>query len=774
MHRVRVSPFSFNQIAVSDHHPAATLSVPTEAIVQELARQAQAQALKDGNRAATELHSVRLLDWVAQRCQTRPDVRRLWLSFQASPFLHMAELGHWLAEECRLHPGFARQLAGRWQRASVMLGKAHASPNRVPPPSLPGTLREGGSALLQSLPAPIVRMWQACVPPALTQSLLDYVNGAHPSLPLVQRREHLARHMVNYLRLAAQPLPQGMTVPRYFDGGLLERLERHLRLPAHQPATRSGARIQAQAESSSSPPPPMERTIHQQAEMECPDRVWVGEALVTVKVRIADPPSAPSDRPRAALHLRPELPIGIWLMAPGFDVLSPHIQMLRLRGDRQPLEVTFELQPQTTGHTYVAVKFLQEGTPLGSMSAPVEIAEHMSMTGRKHRVEARNMTAAVETESPDLTLFVHYDTMQPQPRLLFNLYRAGQLSQTYPPLPLHVDPQAYHAEIYQRLSDMTDLFDIRRHDAETVESLQRAVRSLGQSLWNDLIPQGLQELYALERAEWRDRTLLVVTDEPFIPWELMWPYGYQGEAWEDETPWCMTMRMTRWLHRDGEGTGLNGPPTRMSLARFAFVGPPDMSLAAIQAEGAELKSMMRKAGIADASPAGNSRAEIQALLEAGAYDWFHLASHGEFAAERPDRGSAILLERGEPFTPDALIGPQVQNHLFHRRPGFVLNACHTGRQGWALTQLGGWANRLVGSGAGVFMGPLWTVTDESAKRFALDFYTGLLAGQTVAEALHGARHTIRATGDPTWLAYSVYAHPNARLAPGPGPERDPT
>ena len=61
------------------------------------------------------------------------------------------------------------------------------------------------------------------------------------------------------------------------------------------------------------------------------------------------------------------------------------------------------------------------------------------------------------------------------------------------------------------------------------------------------------------------------------------------------------------------------------------------------------------------------------------------------------------------------------------------------------------------------MGPLWTVTDESARRFAKHFYALLLEGDTVAQALHGAREVIRQSGDPTWLAYSVYAHPNARL-----------
>ena len=326
-----------------------------------------------------------------------------------------------------------------------------------------------------------------------------------------------------------------------------------------------------------------------------------------------------------------------------------------------------------------------------------------------------------------------------------------------------MDPSAYHQEIYGRLSDLTDMYDLKKADSDALASMQQTVRSLGHGLWNDLIPQGLQERYAMERAEWRDKSLLVITDEPYIPWELMWPYGYQGETWEDDAPWCLTMRMTRWLHRDSEGSGLPGPPARLPLERFAFVGPASAALTAVNAESADLKTLMQRAGVQDASPRLNDWTQVHALLEAGAYDWFHLASHGAFSADQPDQASAIQLEGQQPFTPDALIGPRIQSHLFQRRPGFVLNACHTGRQGWALTRLGGWAYRLVGSGAGVFMGPLWTVTDDSARRFAAHFYARLLEGDTVAEALHGARRMIRETGDPTWIAYSAYAHPNARL-----------
>ena len=711
---------------------------------------------------------------VGDRCGREPASRSLWHRFIAQPGSQMAALATWLQAELDRHPGFARDMASLWHQWQLKQGRL-PSPAQ-PTPALPaGTRsrdRDHGSAmpLLHALPTGIRNLWTVGVGPEITDSLVAFVTREHREQELPARGRILAEHMAHYLRLSGQPDSGDDQTPRYHDRLLLDLLEEHLALDTEAPRVRSTR--------NGTPPPvpepvpaakqPRKDTLTRHAELECPDRVWIGTPLVPIMVRLLAPdPDDPAAR--LAMELQPDLPIHIWLTAPGFDVLGSQLYTLWLEPDAPRQEITFELQPRTAGAAHLMVQFLQEGTPLGSIMARIEIEEQVTTTVKNRFVRADHLAVGDKSESPDLTLFVHYDMMQAQPRLLFNLYRDGQLSESWPPAVLHADTRSYHAEIYQRLSDLTDVFDIQRDSPDTMEAVDRQLRSLGQSLWNDLIPEGLQQLYALERAEWHGRSLLVVTDEPHIPWELMWPYGYQGESWEDEQPWCMSMRMTRWLHQDGEGAGLHGPPSQLEIERFAFAGPSDMSLAAIETEGQQLRTLMQTAGIAEAGPDLGSLARIQALLESGDYDWLHLASHGEFSAERPDTGSAILLEGGEALAPDALIGPQVQGHIFRQRPSFVLNACHAGRQGWALTQLGGWVNRLVGSGAGLFVGPLWTVTDSSAQLFAVQFYERLLAGNTVSEALHAARRQIRELGDPTWLAYSAYAHPNARLTRTAGP-----
>lgn len=72
-------------------------------------------------------------------------------------------------------------------------------------------------------------------------------------------------------------------------------------------------------------------------------------------------------------------------------------------------------------------------------------------------------------------------------------------------------------------------------------------------------------------------------------------------------------------------------------------------------------------------------------------------------------------------------------------------------------------DRLISSGAGLFIGPLWEVGDATAYAFSLTFYTALLRGATIAQATRQGRTAARRQGDPTWLAYSVYGHPNATV-----------
>jgi CHAT domain-containing protein len=176
-----------------------------------------------------------------------------------------------------------------------------------------------------------------------------------------------------------------------------------------------------------------------------------------------------------------------------------------------------------------------------------------------------------------------------------------------------------------------------------------------------------------------------------------------------------------------------------------------------------LSHVVQEHGVVDRSPVPPSWSKVLDLLEDGDYDWLHVSAHGNFSAPGPNADSAIWLQDNRPLRPDDLIGPRIEGHIRRTRPAFVLNACHGGRLMWALTGLGGWASRLISMGASLFLAPLWTVDDARALDFARTLYRELFAGRTVADSVLNARLATRREGDPTWLAYSLYCHPNARI-----------
>ncbi len=162
-----------------------------------------------------------------------------------------------------------------------------------------------------------------------------------------------------------------------------------------------------------------------------------------------------------------------------------------------------------------------------------------------------------------------------------------------------------------------------------------------------------------------------------------------------------------------------------------------------------------------------SLAAIQLVVQQGT-EILHFAGHGEFDADQPNE-SGIPLPDGYVLRPTDFDG-SLQNRMKRDRPLIFLNACQASRQGWAFAGLGGWVERFVkASGCGAFVGPLWAVGNSLAREFAETFYDELAQGKTLGEAARNARLHVRGqkAGAPSWLAYTVYGHPNARIRLGP-------
>lgn len=147
-----------------------------------------------------------------------------------------------------------------------------------------------------------------------------------------------------------------------------------------------------------------------------------------------------------------------------------------------------------------------------------------------------------------------------------------------------------------------------------------------------------------------------------------------------------------------------------------------------------------------------AQATVSALQEqAGSAELIHLATHGAFRADAP-LFSSLNLHDG------LLTVNDVYGLNLDRAALVTLSACQTGLgQSWGGEVLG-LAHAFFAAGTPALVVSRWRVEDQVTARLMQDFYSALVQGETIAEALRTAQvHTL--TGHPHagyWAAFAIW------------------
>jgi hypothetical protein len=305
---------------------------------------------------------------------------------------------------------------------------------------------------------------------------------------------------------------------------------------------------------------------------------------------------------------------------------------------------------------------------------------------------------------------------------------------------------------------------------QDVRNFAAEVRTYGGQLFDELFPPELQAMLWKHRS--RLKNIRVLSTEPFIPWELIHLKDPATGLLPRKDMYLGQMGLVRWL------LGTSGAPVQLQIrpgkAWYVIPNYPDKNWALPQTV-TEANFLTKTF---NARPVTPDRESVMALLKKrDRVDIFHFAGHGGATGGNVQDARIYLQGHIDPEAPDD-IGPYITDELTAQRvkqegniadrdkpirPLVVLNACQAGRAGMQLTSIGGFADAFIHAGAGAFISSLWTVGDEPAATFSTEFYEQLKRGRTVADASVAAREKARAAGDPTWLAYVVYAHPDAKL-----------
>lgn len=316
--------------------------------------------------------------------------------------------------------------------------------------------------------------------------------------------------------------------------------------------------------------------------------------------------------------------------------------------------------------------------------------------------------------------------------------------------PVH-SPEKFQKQLFEQLEGLSRGRDVDYGEIASSDISQELI-TLGHNLYENLFPREMKSLYR-EIAD-KVETLLITSDEPWIPWEIVRPAEL-----EDDDFLCMKFQMSRWLTGD------------VSLASHRRVGHllyiesgDDDDLPEAGLERQWLQELADSTpGMTGSFPPLTASRDLGALLEKGGFDLLHFAGHGEYNEEQPGE-TKIKLAEG-PLRVRHL-SPAAEKKLRQERPLVFFNACQVGRLDHSLSDLDGWAPRWVRRcGCSAFLAPFWSVRDEAALRFAQLFYAELTQGKTLGQAVFLARHRLREEepGETDWLAYSLYGHTNGRV-----------
>ncbi len=433
-------------------------------------------------------------------------------------------------------------------------------------------------------------------------------------------------------------------------------------------------------------------------------------------------------------------------------------------GEGQTSDAYFDVRATHTGTCQVWVVVRQGPVPLLTMRLEAS-ATAEPPAGAGPRVPARARVATPgQTGLDDVTWLNVVEMDRGQDTVYRFELRSGALgimaSFESPPLRNRAE---YVAGLYREIEGRW------LSTARDVEAFQEELREFGGSLLSQLFPEQLQDILWQRRDSLKD--LVVLSSEPFIPWELV-HLKEPGAPLPDESRFLAETGLVRWLYtRDNAypPQTLHARPGKVRVIRPDYA-EPDLRL--VQT-GAEAEFLRAELG-AELVPA--QEREVRALLRSGDFDILHFAGHG--LADGGDIANAKVLLEGRSeygaYVRTALSATTVdqQARLAHAdgsKPLVVFNACQTGRAGAQMSSLGGFAQAFLDRGAGAFISSMWSVGDYPAGVFVETLYRELLRGQPVSAAASAARRQARLNGDGTWLSYAVYAHPRARLLV-PGPE----
>ena len=446
----------------------------------------------------------------------------------------------------------------------------------------------------------------------------------------------------------------------------------------------------------------------------------------------------PDASPSAALK---DFPVGltgttltITVSAPGLISLGDLEQELFVPFGADSEPIRFGLITGPAGLHSVVVRAFSGGTFLGELTLQISVEPGAALE------EGRGKAAflvGLAAEPGEVTLQV---SRTDEDRYSFQL-----IGETWNPVEVTRRLAGDPSQVVEALIEELRAMSANESRFSSSSLVRNRIRNLGAQLWADVVPEAIRRQFWAQGD--RIRLFTIASDMDTVPWELLYPVdgGNDNGFLVEQFP------VVRRVYGQGRARVLR---LDSGAAYVVPPGSPANAMAEIDSVRGILPASVRNRGVYA------SLAEFVHLLDA-APSVLHFACHNAFT----EKGGSVITLEGGPLRPSDLAIAVQRKGLAAISPLVFLNACRTAGDIPGLMQLMGWARQFMGAGAGAFVGSLWAVRSSSAKTFAEAFYGALVRDRMpLGAASLRARQAISGdSGDPTWLAYTVYGNPSASI-----------